>query len=261
MNPNSQTRTNHHETPQPVAYDQQGRPLYASQEDANRAQSQPQPNNVVYLSKPVEPIEPHISAQTQARTEESMKKYPYLNLSPGEYIISAVTRHPIGILRIWTIALVLVFAFMAMYVMFFMGSAGQDMFSDADVAQSAGIAGLGILSVLVAAGAMAATYVYNGNRFFLTNESVIQEIQTSLFSKREQTVSLANIEDASYHQGGILPSLLNYGTIRLSTEGDETTYRFSYVSNPKKQIAYLNNAVEAFKNGRPVDPPHQDQPS
>lgn len=90
------------------------------------------------------------------------------------------------------------------------------------------------------------------NRFFLTNESVIQEIQISLFSKREQTVSLMNIEDSSYSQKGILQTLFNYGSIRLSTEGDETTYRFNYVADPKNQVAVLNNAVEAFKNGRPV---------
>jgi hypothetical protein len=47
--------------------------------------------------------------------------------------------------------------------------------------------------------------------------------------------------------------LFNYGLIRLSTEGDETTYRFNYASSPKKHIAVLNNAVEAFKNGRPVN--------
>ncbi|HEV7454285.1 MAG TPA: PH domain-containing protein [Candidatus Saccharimonadales bacterium] len=260
MDPNSQTRTNHHPAPQPVAYDQQGRPLYASQEQADQA-------NVVYLSKPINPIEPQISPQIQALTDESKKKYPNLNLSPGEYIISAVNRHPIGILRAWIIALVLVVAFMGMYVMFFLGQSGQDILSgtDSSVIKSAGAIGLGILTLLAAGGAMIATYVYNGNKFYLTNESVIQEIQTSLFGKREQTVSLANIEDASYGQNGILQSLLNYGTIRLSTEGDETTYRFSYVSNPKKQIAALNNAVEAFKNGRPVDErylrPHQDQPS
>ena len=81
---------------------------------------------------------------------------------------------------------------------------------------------------------------------------MIQEIQHSLFVHREQTVSLGSIEDASFKQEGILQTLLNYGRIRLSTEGEETTYRFEYVSNPRKQVAILNNAVEAFKNGRPV---------
>ena len=64
-----------------------------------------------------------------------------------------------------------------------------------------------------------------------------------------------HIEDASYSQRGPMQTILNYGSIRLSTEGEETTYRFDYVSSPKKQIAILNNAVEAFKNGRPVEGP------
>jgi hypothetical protein len=38
----------------------------------------------------------------------------------------------------------------------------------------------------------------------------------------------------------------------LSTEGDETTYRFNFVADPKRHIAILNDAVEAFKNGRPL---------
>jgi len=111
---------------------------------------------------------------------------------------------------------------------------------------------IGCVILLLALGGLVATYVYNGNRFYLTNESVIQEVQTSLFSKYEQTVSLFNVEDASFRQNNPIQMLLNYGSIRLSTEGDETTYRFSYVSNPKNHIAILNNAVEAFKNGRPI---------
>jgi uncharacterized membrane protein YdbT with pleckstrin-like domain len=98
----------------------------------------------------------------------------------------------------------------------------------------------------------AAIWIYIKNQFFLTNEAVIQEIQYGLFSRREQTVSLGSIEDASYRQQGILQHIFDYGTMRLSTEGEETTYRFAYVENPKKQIATVNNAVESFKNGRPV---------
>jgi uncharacterized membrane protein YdbT with pleckstrin-like domain len=109
------------------------------------------------------------------------------------------------------------------------------------------------LIVLIGIGGYIAIWVYLRNTFYMTNESVIQEIQTSLFSRREQTVSLGSIEDASFRQNGIVQTLFNYGTIRLSTEGEETTYRFQYVSNPKAQIAKLNNAIESFKNGRPVN--------
>jgi hypothetical protein len=110
-----------------------------------------------------------------------------------------------------------------------------------------------LMTILFLIGGYLAIWVYTNNRFFLTNESVVQEIQASIFSKKEQTVSLLNIEDASYSKRGPLQTILDYGSIRLSTEGEETTYRFDYVANPKKQIAILNNAVEAFKNGRPVE--------
>lgn len=231
---------------QPVAYDQAGNPLYA----------QPQ---FVHMARSVQPIQEELPQYIVERHAASQKKYPHLNLSRGEYIISAVKRHPIGLLRIWFFGLVLVAAFMALYLLLFRD--GSTTLTGLEDMETLILAGLAFLVVLILAGTFIATYVYNANRFYLTNESVIQEIQTSLFSKHEQTVSLSNIEDASYKQGGILPTLLNYGTIRLSTEGDETTYRFSYVANPKKHIAVLNNAVEAFKNGRPVDPPHGDQPS
>ncbi|HEY5805991.1 MAG TPA: hypothetical protein VIS56_01225 [Candidatus Saccharimonadales bacterium] len=229
-------------TPQPVAYDKDGNPLY----------SRPQ---FVHLSRAVEPVEQPISPEVVKLHDDARRKYPRLNLSKGEYIISAVKRHPIGLLKIWSVGLALIVAFMAMYyVMFAAPTASSDLQELSGIAMAV----LAFMLMLAAGGTMAATHVYNSNRFYLTNESVIQEIQTSLFSRHEQTVSLSNIEDASYKQGGVLPVLFNYGMIRLSTEGDETTYRFSYVSNPKKQIAILNNAVEAFKNGRPVGLPNDD---
>ena len=77
-------------------------------------------------------------------------------------------------------------------------------------------------------------------------------MQSSLFSQTEQTVSLANVEDANFSQNGILQHMFNYGSIRLSTQGDENTYRFTFVADPRTHLATLNNTVEAFKNGRPV---------
>jgi hypothetical protein len=94
--------------------------------------------------------------------------------------------------------------------------------------------------------------VFTNNRLFLTNESIIQRIQISLFSKQEQAVSLSSIEDSSYKKDNIVEYFFDYGDIRLSTVGDETTYRLSYVSKPKEYMAVLDNAVESFKNGRPV---------
>ena len=225
-------------------------PQNPQQQDVPPAQTPPtDPPQMVYVTRPHEPVAPHITDGVRAKHEESKRKFPSLNLSDGEYVISAVRRHPIGLLPIFGIVgivLVMLAAAIPLY--------DSTIYNAASNAPSTAV--IAIIAFLLAAlfliGGYIAVYVYVSNKFFLTNESVIQEIQTSLFAKHEQTVSLMNIEDASYQQSGVLPHIFNYGSIRLSTEGDETTYLFSYVANPKKEIATLNNAVEAFKNGRPV---------
>lgn len=244
MNQDPGQQNNPTSEPKPVAYDSEGRPLYAAPPSGGE---QPQP---VYLSRAVEPPKPEISDDVKKRHDESIKAFPDLNLSEAEYVISAVQRHPIGLVApvlttVFLLALIASFLFNFSFVMNAFGVFTPPPFGPIFLV---GV----LLMLLVLVGGYIAIWIYTSNRFFLTNESVIQEIQTSLFTKHEQTVSLINIEDASFEQKGILQTLLNYGSIRLSTEGDETTYRFSYVTNPKQQIATLNNAVEAFKNGRPV---------
>lgn len=237
---------------QPIAYDVDGKPLYAAPITTTKSDRSGQVSEVhqyVHVSRAVEPRAPEVSPETRRRHEESVAAFPELNLSDHEYIISFVRRHPIGMVpAIVTSGVLISLTFIVM-------------FNYPEIAQLIGLTTrlygmvllMGILLILLfAIGGYAAIWVYMRNSFFLTNESVIQEIQTSLFSRTEQTVSLLNIEDASFHQTGPLQSILNYGSIRLSTEGDETTYRFSYVSNPKRQLAILNNAIEAFKTGRPV---------
>jgi Bacterial PH domain len=233
----------------PVAYDVDGRPLYAHPPVAGPVG--PPPTQVVHMARPLDPVKQEVSVAVKAKHDAAKRLFPTLNLSEGEYIINAVRRHPIGLflpmaagIFLMTLTLVALFNFdLLAPALGLTGVAAEP---------ASAILPLGLLTLLIALGTYVAYYVYTNNKFFLTNESVIQEIQVSLFARHEQTVSLANIEDASYEQKGIIAQIFDYGSIRLSTEGDETTYRFTFVAGPKKHIATLNNAVEAFKNGRPV---------
>ncbi len=242
-----------HDYNQPVAYDAQGRPLYAHPptQAAPSVASPATPPQIVHVARSVEPVKYDVSPEVKARHDASMQQYPFLNLSDAEYIISAVRRHPIGL--VLPVALTAFLLGILLFVLFSYDTIAASSSTFAFPTLQEVFFPIIALIVAVAFGGFAAIYVYLANKFFLTNESVIQEVQLSLFSRHEQTVSLGNIEDASFRQEGMLQSILNYGSIRLSTEGDETTYRFKYVANPKEQIALLNNAVEAFKLGRPVD--------
>ncbi len=232
--------------PQPAAYDTEGRPLYYAPPEY-RAQPGPQ---FVHMSRAIDPAKQVISDEIKAKHDASAVAYPFLNLSDGEYIVSSVRRHLIGLVMPLALAVFLIAFIASCLVNYSVIVAAMGLTTPPDFGP---VAFVGVaLMILVGIGSYIAYWVYVANKFFLTNESVIQEIQFGLFAHHEQTVSLANVEDASYDQHGIIQMMFNYGSIRLSTEGEETTYRFSFVANPKAQIATLNNAVEAFKNGRPV---------
>jgi uncharacterized membrane protein YdbT with pleckstrin-like domain len=247
--------------PMPAAYDIQGRPLYYAPPPAGApgyGQQGGQPGQAATALGQVasgQATQSNSSGngnsrgdqsdEEMQRSEQSKKQYPQLNLSDGEYIVAEVKRHPFGILQIWLIAFTLIATFAAL-LYGYMSSQGSGSSSLGSVVPIA-ISGLALISIFVVIGAIVASYVYNNNKFYLTNESVIQEIQESLFGKHEQTVNLGRIEDASYFQSGILPNIFNYGRIRLSTVGDESTYQFNYVENPKKILAELNNEIERYK--------------
>ncbi|HRF28237.1 MAG TPA: PH domain-containing protein [Candidatus Saccharibacteria bacterium] len=263
----------------PVAYDANGRPLYAapqvvtpqSNQEAMpsshvtaapqevsgqnydpqlRAQYSNEPH-VVHATRAVEPANKPLSEDIQQRSIDSKKRYPHLNLSEGEFVILDIKRHPIGLLiPVGATALLLIVQMIVLILYPASPETAVATLPSFDVV----LWPIVLLMILTAAGGFIAVWVYLQNQFYMTNESVVQEIQHSVFSRHEQTVSLGSIEDASFRQSGFLQTILNYGTIRLSTEGEETTYRFSYVASPRNQVAVLNNAIESFKNGRPVDP-------
>lgn len=235
---------------QPVAYDADGRPLYAHPPaDDEKTEEQAQP---VYITQPIDPIKPTISDATKLKHDHSKQSFPEIDLGEGEYVIIAVQRHPIGlIIPLVTGVLLVTVAFLLLF--------NYDLIAKSlqltGVAANPSVILLPVVAFvsIVILGTYVAYYIYTNNKLFLTNENIVQEIQAGLFSKREQTVNLANIEDISFSQNGITQQIFNYGSIRITTEGNGTTYRFSYVANPKEYIATLNNTIEAFRTGRLIE--------
>src|SRR6266496_4147105 len=190
-----------------------------------------------------------IDKAIMARHDESLARYPRIHLSKGEYVIMEVRRHPIGLISIWLVTVILTVLSLAILPVY--SSLREGVATAFDVsANSLPLASalawpaMGLAAVFLLGGAIA-TYVYNNNLFYLTNESIIQYIQTSLFSTREQVINLVNVDDASYRQQGIVQQVFNFGTVRVSTEGDERNpYIFYYVATPQKVVRTVNDAME-----------------
>lgn len=187
----------------------------------------------------------------KTRHEQSVADYPGVNLSEHEFVIAEVRRHYIGLVPALlggVLFIGIVLAILFNYAPIVDSLSLTNILPSVDVVVVPGL----LLVILAALWMYIAYYIYMRNFFILTNESVIENIQYSLIAHREQSISLGSVEDSSYVQEGVLQYMLNYGSIRMSTVGDENTYRFRYVANPKAELTLLSDAVENFKNNRPV---------
>lgn len=187
----------------------------------------------------------HLTPAEQADHDRSVHDYPDIHFSPTEYVVIDVQRSPIGIVRIWLFALLVFIA---------MGTITILLHQTSPIAISP-LVGVGLIIATIAMSLLVGligTRIYRNNTFIVTNERVIANIQPTPFAKRTQNVELEHIEDCSLTQSNPAHHIFNYGTIRLSTVGDEQTYIFTYVDNPQEQFRIINHVVQQVDEGEPT---------
>ena len=176
------------------------------------------------------------------RHERSQKDFPQLKLEDNEYVEFAFKRARICLLMILggtSLAVIIIL------LAFLLAMLGQSMLDDMRRHFM-----FIILATLLAAAVLTglvALMIYHGNKLFVTNRRVIQYIMNSPVSNSVNIIDLTSIEDASYHQNGILQTFLHYGTLRLATVGDETTYTFTYSDISAKDLKAVSDLITAAK--------------
>ena len=157
------------------------------------------------------------------RHERSKKDFPFLTLEDDEYVEFAFKRARICL---WVILLGVSAGLILILFAFLLTLMGQEMLDEMGknflfIILSALLATALIIGVI-------SLKIYRGNRLFVTNEHVIQIVTNSIVSSSTNIIDLSSVEDASFRQDGLLQQLFHYGTLRLATVGDETTYTFKY---------------------------------
>ncbi|OVE78800.1 hypothetical protein BVY00_01940 [bacterium G20] len=159
-------------------------------------------------------------------------------LEPDEQELAVVRRHPIGIFGIYLetlIGLLVVTGLLfAVAPDFFNGLSSQAY----QIMVAVIVLGLAILVFFL----FVATYVYRQCRLLITNRSLVQILQKSLFIRKVSRLSFSNVEDVTAEQRGILASILNYGTLLIQTAGTEDNFEFKYCPRPNR---YADQIIEA----------------
>ena len=176
------------------------------------------------------------------RHARSTKDFPNLKLEDDEYVEFAFKRAKVCLLAIiGAVAIGLALILIGLLFVVINQNAIDDMGKNFLFIILAAL-----VAVAVLAGAIA-TMIYNGNRLFITNKHVIQMIMTSPMSTSVNVIDLQSVEDASYRQDGLLQKLFNYGTFRLSTVGEETTYTFPYSDIKSSELKAVSKLITEAK--------------
>ncbi len=171
----------------------------------------------------------------------SRQDFPELKLEDDEFVELALRRTRVGIVLIWSGAVIAGLILMLVLALF-----GVSNNMSPDTERYLGFLLLALLGVMLVI-AMVATKVYNGNSIYITNRRVIQIETTSLFAKSKNVIDLVSIEDVSFKQTGVLQYLFRFGTLRMATVGDETTYTFTYLDKPTDEMDVITHLIHVEK--------------
>lgn len=176
------------------------------------------------------------------RHARSKKDFPFLELEDNEYVEYAFSRAKVCLVMIFGgtfagLILLLLGFLMALTQPYMIGEIGKNF---AYII----IACLLLADLLIG---VVALVVYRGNRLFVTNKHVIQLLMKSPVATSVNVIDLPSIEDVSFHQDGLMQRALRYGTFRLSTIGDETTYTFSYSDIAPEDLRAVSKIITEAK--------------
>jgi uncharacterized membrane protein YdbT with pleckstrin-like domain len=174
---------------------------------------------------------------------EGVSKYPEEDmLEPGESVLTVVRRSFIGLLGIYLVATAAILAILGLVV-----ALSPDTFNTNSVSISPALSAIIILgATLLVLILSAATYIYKQSRLLVTNKSLVQVMQKTLFSRKVSRLSMSNVEDVSEEQRGFLASFFNYGTLTVQTAGTEDNFIFTLCPNPAKLADRIIEARQAY---------------
>lgn len=163
-------------------------------------------------------------------------------LEPGEQPLAVVKRHPIGIIGLYLEALAGLIGILSLIFII-----APDILSDLSKETNRLILGSVVFAVaIVTLVLLVATYIYRQSKLLITDKNLIQITQTGLFIRNVARLSIANVEDVSAGQRGILSTIFNYGTLTIQTAGEHPNFIFKTCPDPNRYAGRVNEARQAY---------------
>lgn len=117
--------------------------------------------------------------------------------------------------------------------------------SDVTKYQNEILAGAAVFSILVLLGSYVPVYLRSQEQIVLTDESLLQVVQPSLFASRVDQLGLQRMDNVSVQQG-FLGTILGFGHITIETPGEQDNYEFKILANPHEAAREISSQHEKY---------------
>jgi uncharacterized membrane protein YdbT with pleckstrin-like domain len=166
---------------------------------------------------------------------------PLKVMQEGERVICEIKRHPAGLWGLYIGSALLLLILVAGVALV------PTLLPDATSSTKEALAlGATIIAAIILLYTYVARIVYQGNRWIVTSDSLTQVTQVGLFRKMSSQLSLANLEDVTADQNGLIQSVIGFGTLKVETAGEHSKFTFPFCPTPNEYAKKIIAAHEAY---------------
>lgn len=106
-----------------------------------------------------------------------------------------------------------------------------------------------IMAALMVLVFVIANYLYLQTKLIITNENLVQVIQTDLLHSKRSRIALTDIEGVYADQSGYFATIFGYGKLTVETKGEQVNFVFKYCPRHGKVAKELIDAKERLITG------------
>ena len=172
------------------------------------------------------------------------------SIDDDEQLLAVIKKHPFGIVKL--------------YVQTFVGLAVAGSllyyllpgFIDPDENPAAynlvGIGAVGIVIFMLFI-VFTATVIYYQSQLIITDKSITQTLQMSLFNKKTSQLAISSVEDVTANNNGFFATTLGFGKLLIETAGEQENFHFDYCPHTDHYAKLVLEARQQFMGSRELE--------
>ena len=170
-------------------------------------------------------------------------------INPNEKVLAVIKRHPFGIIRLY-ISAVLGLILAGGLLIFLMAELlprdnNSGLYAAGGIVAAVIIAFMALVMVI-------STIIYYKSNFVITDRSITQTLQISIFEKKVSQLDVSRIQDVTVEKHGLLETYLNYGRLLVETAGEQENFHFDFCPNPDHYARLILDSRQNYLEGHEI---------